>query len=48
MYREKKREDELREVTGLGMIRYTYGDLYVPRETAARTRRQMLEFAASA
>jgi hypothetical protein len=41
VFREKKREDELRDVTGMRMIRYTYGDLYVPRTTAERTRRRL-------
>ena len=41
VFQEKKREDEIREVSGMGMIRYTYGDLYVPRTTAERTRRQL-------
>ena len=27
VFQEKKREDEIREVSGMGMIRYTYGDL---------------------
>jgi hypothetical protein len=38
VFKEKQREDALREVTGFGMIRYTYGDLYVPERTAQRTR----------
>jgi hypothetical protein len=41
VFREKKREDEIREVTGMGMIRYTFGDLFVPVTTAARTRRML-------
>jgi hypothetical protein len=39
--REKEREDRLREVTRWLMIRYTWGDLFIPEVTAARTRRQM-------
>src|ERR1700712_1100910 len=41
VFREKQREDQLREVTGSGMTRYTFGDLYVPLATAARTRRML-------
>jgi hypothetical protein len=41
VFREKRREDEIREVTGMGMIRYIFGDLYVPLATAARTRRML-------
>jgi hypothetical protein len=41
VFREKQREDKIREVTGMGMIRYSFGDLYVPLTTAARTRRML-------
>jgi hypothetical protein len=41
VFREKRREDEIREITGMGMIRYTFGDLFVPLATAARTRRML-------
>lgn len=41
VFREKRREDDLRDVTGMRMIRYTYGDLFVPRTTAERTRRRL-------
>ena len=42
VFREKQREDKIREVTGMGMIRgNTFGDLFVPLTTAARTRRML-------
>ena len=47
MFREKKREDRLREITGWLMIRYIWQNLYDPRTTAERTRR-MLRLAAAA
>lgn len=39
--REKLREDELREVTGWRMIRFTWADLAEPDRTAARVRALM-------
>ena len=39
VFREKKREDDLREVTGAWMIRLTWGDLDEPAATASRLRR---------
>ncbi len=47
VFREKKREDRLREITGWLMIRYIWQNLYDPRTTAERTRR-MLRLAAAA
>ena len=41
VFREKRREDELVEVSGMRMIRYTFGDLYVPTTTAQRTHRML-------
>ena len=38
VFREKRREDELRRVTGWGMVRLTWADLYQPGFTAARVR----------
>lgn len=38
VFREKRREDRLRELTGFSMVRITWGDLYRPAETAARIR----------
>ena len=45
VYDEKVREDALREITGFGMIRYLWGDIYKPAASAARTRR-LMRFAA--
>ena len=42
VFREKQREDALRETTGFGMIRYVYSDLARPQHTAARTRRKLV------
>ncbi|GAB3989549.1 hypothetical protein [Nocardioides marmoraquaticus] len=41
MVSEKLREDMLREATGYGMIRYDYGELYVPGKIGARTQRML-------
>lgn len=41
VFREKIREDRLREITRWLMIRYIWKNLFNPRETAARTRRMM-------
>ncbi len=41
VFREKQREDQLREITGWLMIRYTWRNLFDPRGTAERTRRMM-------
>jgi hypothetical protein len=41
VFREKRREDLLRETTGWGMIRLVWSDLYSPLATAARVRRMM-------
>lgn len=41
MVSEKLREDMLREVTGYGMIRYDYSELYVPGQLARRTERML-------
>jgi hypothetical protein len=38
VFREKRREDRLRELTGFSMVRVTWGDFYRPAETAARIR----------
>lgn len=45
VFREKRREDELRRVTGWGMVRLTWADLHRPGATAA-TIRSMLGRAA--
>jgi len=37
--REKRREDDMREVTGYRMIRITWADLHAPERTAARINR---------
>jgi hypothetical protein len=42
VFREKRREDRLREVTGYRVIRLTWADLLRGAETAARIRRLML------
>ena len=39
VFREKRREDELREITGWPMVRYVYADLYSPAHAVARTNR---------
>jgi hypothetical protein len=41
VFREKRREDMMREITGWPMIRYVYADLYARAKTAERTRRLM-------
>jgi hypothetical protein len=41
VFREKRREDLLRDITGWRFVRLTWADLYRPRETAARVRRQL-------
>jgi hypothetical protein len=41
VFREKRREDLMREVTGWAMVRLTWADLHRPGETAARVRRLM-------
>jgi hypothetical protein len=41
VFREKRREEALCEITGWRMIRLSWSDLYVPRETAARIRRML-------
>lgn len=41
VFREKRREDRLREITRWTMVRLTWGDLYRPAETAARIRREL-------
>ncbi len=38
VFREKRREDELRRLTGFAMVRLVWADLHRPRETAARIR----------
>jgi hypothetical protein len=39
--REKRREDEMREITGYRMIRFVWADLFTPERTAARVRAQL-------
>lgn len=39
--REKRREDQMREVTGYRMIRFVWADLFRPEHTAARVRSQL-------
>lgn len=41
VFREKRREDQLRDVTGWAMVRLTWGDFYNWAETAARVRRHL-------
>ncbi|HEX6247600.1 MAG TPA: type IV toxin-antitoxin system AbiEi family antitoxin domain-containing protein [Nocardioidaceae bacterium] len=41
VFREKRREDELRRLTDFSMVRLTWADLYRGAETAARIRRLM-------
>ena len=41
VFREKKREDLLRRITGWSMIRITWGDLWFPERTAAAVRQLM-------
>ena len=41
VFREKRREDALREATGFSMVRLTWADLYDGRATASRIRRLM-------
>jgi hypothetical protein len=45
VFREKRREDELRRLTDFSMVRLTWADLYRGAETAARIRRLMLRAA---
>lgn len=45
MVAEKDREDLIREITGWGVIRYVWGDLYVPERFARRTRAQLERYA---
>jgi hypothetical protein len=45
VYREKVREDRLREATGWAMVRIVWSDLDHPAATAARIRRQLLRVA---
>jgi hypothetical protein len=47
VFREKEREDLLREITGFMMIRYIWANLFDPRTMAARTRRKMRMAAAA-
>ncbi|MEO5652527.1 MAG: type IV toxin-antitoxin system AbiEi family antitoxin domain-containing protein [Marmoricola sp.] len=42
VFREKVREDRLREVLGWTMVRLVWSDLHHPQETATRIRRQMM------
>lgn len=46
VFREKKREDLIRRVTGWTCIRLTWADLYSPEATAAQIRRALGEAAA--
>ena len=41
VFREKNREDLLREITGFMMIRYIWANLFAPHAMAERTRRMM-------
>ena len=41
VFREKRREDLLREATGWPMIRYIYSDLSRPMQTVERTNRML-------
>lgn len=41
VFREKRREDELRELTGLRMVRLIWSDYSTPSDTAERVRRLM-------
>jgi len=41
VFREKRREDELRRVTGWAMVRVVWADLYRRAETSARIRELM-------
>ncbi len=45
VFREKKREDRLRRLTGFAMFRLTWADLYHPTVTANRARRLMTDVA---
>ncbi len=45
--REKKREDEIRRVTGWRCIRVTWADLYEPQRTASRIRKMFNDQAAA-
>ena len=47
VFREKQREDLLREITGFMMIRYIWANLFDPRTMADRTRRMMRMAAAA-
>ncbi len=46
VFREKVREDRLREATGWGMVRLVWADLACPAATAARVRRMLGQDAA--
>ena len=46
VFREKKREDLIRRVTGWTCIRLTWADLYAPQATAARIHRALSQAAA--
>jgi hypothetical protein len=41
VYREKVREDRIREATGWAMVRFTWADLSRPADTARRLRRAL-------
>lgn len=47
VFREKQREDLLREITGWMMIRYIWDDLFHPAVTGDRTRRMLRRAAAA-
>jgi hypothetical protein len=42
VFREKQREDRMREATGWSMIRFTWSDLYDQRRTSERVRRALM------
>lgn len=44
--REKRREDRMRELTGLPMIRFVWADLYRWTQTASRLERVLFRQAA--
>lgn len=44
MVAEKRREDLLREITGFGMIRYVFGELYTPDRMCGRTRAMLSRY----
>ena len=41
VFREKQREDAIREATGWSMIRLVWADLHQPRATGARIRAKL-------